>query len=191
MSTANRTTFNHLAILVRSVDRAAKVLAELGYPIGPREEWDGEGTAEIYVGSKDQAAKLLLMEPVKPGAYSRAMEKRGPGLHHVAVDVRDLEEFVTGLSGSGWYLHPKSLRTIRSGQTAWLARPGTGMLIEVQQREDLADAAPFITGIDVPLTPKERGMVAALGIEQLRASDDDESWLVVGKHRINLADLLA
>ena len=182
---------NHVAVLVHSVDRAAKVLASHGLHVGPKEEWDGEGTAEIYAGEKHLAAKLLLMEPIKPGAYARAMEKRGPGLHHVAVDVFDLEGFVTGLSGSGWYLHPKSVLTIRKTQTAWLARPGTGMLIEVQQRQDLAGASPFISRLELPLTEREQGMVAALGDIQLRPSEDNATWLVVGEHRINLAEVLA
>lgn len=41
---------------------------------------------------------------MKEGAYTRAMKKRGPGLHHIAVDVLNLESFVDDLSGSGWLL---------------------------------------------------------------------------------------
>ena len=58
-------TLNHMAILVQSVDRAASFLAGFNLPIGPKDYWDGEGTAEIYVGPQTKTAKLLLMEPVK------------------------------------------------------------------------------------------------------------------------------
>lgn len=181
---------NHIAVLVRSVERSAGALAKLGCAVGPREEFEGEGTAEIYVGKDDESAKLLLLEAVKPGAYTDAMKKRGPGLHHVAVDVTDLESFVAGLAGSGWYLHPKSLATARKSKTAWLARPGTAMLIEVQQRKDVEGKPPFVTGLEVPLNDKEKKMVAALGAPQMKASGDGKSWLVIGKHRVNVAELL-
>ena len=181
---------NHIALLVQSVDASAVVLAKFGCQIGPKEEWEGEGTAEIYVGDKEQIAKILLMEPIKPGAYARAMERRGPGLHHVAVDVLNLEDFVTGLGGSGWYLHPKSLQTIRKTKTAWMARPGTRMLIEVQQRDELAAEQSLVSRLELPLTAKEQTMVVALGVETLRPSEDDRTWLFIGQQRIELAEIL-
>jgi hypothetical protein len=182
---------NHVAVLVRSVERSATVLKGLGYAIGPREEFAGEGTAEIYVGPDSQSAKLLLLEPIRPDApYGRAMSKRGPGLHHVAIDVKDVESFVAGLAGSGWYLHPRSLQTARKTKTAWLARPGTAMLIEVQQRPEISAAAPFITKLEIPLTAKEREMIAALGVEPLRPSADARSWLEIDGKRWALSSLL-
>lgn len=126
-----KTILNHVAILVRSVDSAATFLSSYGFHTGPKETWDGEGTAEIYVGCEDQTAKLLLMEPVKQGAYTRAMEKRGPGLHHIAIDVMNLE-----------------------------------------------------------LTKKEEAIVMTLGLDNIRPSKDDNTWLAVGERRIKFAELL-
>lgn len=183
---------NHVALLVRSVERSAKVLKKLGCEIGPREEFESEGTAEIYVGPDARSAKLLLLEPIKEDApYGRAMKKRGPGLHHVAIDVKDVESFVAGLWGSGWYLHPRTLQTVRKTKTAWLARPGTAMLIEAQQRAELSKAKPFITKLELPLTEKERAMVDALGVSGLlRPSADGKSWLEIDGKRLALASVL-
>jgi catechol 2,3-dioxygenase-like lactoylglutathione lyase family enzyme len=181
---------NHVAILVRSVERSARVLKGLGFETGPREEFEGEGTAEIYVGPDSRSAKLLLLEPIKPDApYGRAMSKRGPGLHHIALDVKDVESFVAGLAASGWYLHPKSLQTVRKTKTAWLARPGTAMLVEVQQRPEIPAAAPFITKLEIPLTAKEREMIAALGVQPLQPSADGRSWLEIDGSRLALSSL--
>ena len=183
-------TLNHVALLVRSVDRTAAALAAFGFLVGPREVWDGEGTAEIYVGADGLAARLLLMEPVKEGAYTRAMTQRGPGLHHLAVDVADLEGFVDGLAGSGWLLHPKSLHTARETKTAWLARPGTKTLVEVQQRQVVANAAPFLTALELPASARERTMLAALGTPAVRPSPDGDAWIATAGHRLKLADLV-
>lgn len=185
------TILNHIALLVRSVDQAANILAKYGFLIGSKEEWDGEGTAEIYVGNTDWSAKLLLMGPVKVGAYSKAMEKRGPGLHHIAIDVSDLEEYILALAGSGWYLHLKSLESIKKTRTAWLARPGTAMLIEVQERQDFEDTPSLIKRIEIPLSDRERSMVNALALNTILPSQDLQTWFETDRVRISLKDILA
>lgn len=102
---------SHMALLVRSVERTAAYLRRFGFQIGKVDEWDGEGTKEIYVeGTKCNS--LLLMEPIKPGAYKRAVDKRGSGLHHLAIDVPKLEDFLLSISSSSWRLHLRSIETI-------------------------------------------------------------------------------
>lgn len=169
---------NHVALLVPSVKKAAAVLTREGFPVGPAERWEGEGTLEIYVGKREvekretgergtidraradggtsfaeapsaQSALLLLMEPVAPGAYRRALDKRGPGLHHIAIDVPSAEAFLAGAPG-GWLLHPRSLETYRRTKTVYLGRPGMPTLIEVQEREPTG-GAPFVERVSLPL----------------------------------------
>lgn len=170
---------NHVALLVPSVDRAARVLKSRGLEVGPAEVWEGEGTREIYVGPAGCEGRLLLMEPAMPGSYHNALTKRGPGLHHLAIDVLDMEKFIGGLAGSGWYLHPKSLQTIRTGATAWLARPGTAALIEVHAREKIELSSPFVTQAEMPLTAREAGMMRAVGLNQVMPSQDGGRRLMI------------
>lgn len=89
---------SHVAILVSSVRKAAAYLRQFDFQIGKEEDWDGEGTREIYV-EVAKANSLLLIEPIKPGAYQRALDKRGPGLHHLAIDVLNLEKYIESLAG--------------------------------------------------------------------------------------------
>lgn len=110
-----KSVLNHTAFLVPNVVKSAEYLRQFDFKVGRAEKWDGEGTLEIYVGDlTSEGANLLLMEPVTEGAYSRAMAKRGPGLHHIAIDVLDLESYIDGLSGSDWFLHSKSLKIFSS-----------------------------------------------------------------------------
>lgn len=83
---------SHVAILVPSVSRAAEYLKKFDFQIGPEEIWDGEGTKEIYI-EREKQNSLLLMEPIKAGAYQKALEKRGAGLHHLAIDVLEDRNF--------------------------------------------------------------------------------------------------
>ena len=181
---------NHVALLLPSVRQAASILEKAGLPIGPEEQWDGEGTREIYVGGPGQGGRLLLMQPVKEGAYARAMAKRGPGLHHIAIDVPELEEFIRGLSGSGWYLHPSSLQSIRKTQTAWLARPGMPTLIEVQQASPVELVPVLVTRLEMPLPEFGMRMFAALGMGALVGATLGGLRIEFGAVRVSLAELL-
>lgn len=178
--------FNHIAIMVRSLDRASAMLSKYDCEIGAQQTWDSEGTAEIYVGSEGAASRLLLIEPIKSGPYARALEKRGPGIHHLALTVINIESFVDELSGSGWYLHPSSLKLLKTSQTIYLTRPGVRMLIEVQQGFESFLAPPFITRLECPLSERERHMIEGLGLYQVIPSCDEGEWIVGQDFRINV-----
>jgi hypothetical protein len=185
---------NHIAALVPSVQFAAEALATYGFPIGPCEEWDGEGTREIYVGAPGVTGRLLLMEPIREGAYTRALEKRGPGIHHIAIDVLDIESYVENLAGSGWLLHPKSLGTLRQSQTAYLARPSIPTLIEVQQREALTPTtdrvSDFVSQLRLPLPEPGAAMMKAIGLETYVQSAPGEILLRIQDAEIDFKNLL-
>lgn len=180
-------TINHIALLVPSAEKAADVARRAGFSVGPTEDFDGEGTREIYVGGFDHDTSLLLMEPIGDGAYSRAMAKRGPGLHHIAIDVLDVEAFVTSLSSTGWLLHPKSLHTMKKTQTAFLARPGFPMLVEVQQRNSIEPKPIFIQRLGLALDETHPRLLNALGVDQIVATQG-ESWLDFTERRIDLCE---
>ena len=162
---------SHVAFLARSVERAAAPFRTLGHPVGPAAEWEGEGTLEIYVGGSERSAQVLLMEPVKAGAYERAMKKRGPGLHHLGIDVLDAEAYALQLARVGWLLHPRSLETFRKTRTLWLARPGIPTLLEVQQKERLVDAPAFVTRAELPVNASDAARVQSLGLAAVRAGE--------------------
>jgi len=122
---------DHIAILVESIDTIIPKIKELQLRCGKVEEFPSEGTRELYVGTNDEGGRLLFIQPIKEGPYQSALDRRGPGLHHIAIQVTELEQYIESLSPSGWYLHPKSLKTLKESRTVWLARPGVPTLLEV------------------------------------------------------------
>jgi methylmalonyl-CoA epimerase len=92
---------DHLGIAVRSLDAALKFYAGvLGMEAAPRETVAGEkvNVAMLACGGP----RLELLEPA--GAESpigRFLEKRGEGLHHVALLVDDLAAAVERLTAAG------------------------------------------------------------------------------------------
>lgn len=185
---------DHVALLVKSVEATSKRLAALGWPVNDIESFPGEGTRECYVGSPDHTARLLLCEAADPdGPYGRALAKRGPGIHHVAVNVTALDDYIDDLSGSGWLLLPQSLRTIRDGRTAWLARPGTGLLVEVHERTS-KDRPAFLTRLEIPGGPRlslrlERLAPQGARLVGLAVSTDERAWIAAQDHRLQVDEL--
>jgi hypothetical protein len=180
---------SHVAILVPSVRKAADHLRQFDFQIGKEEEWDGEGTREIYI-EREKGNSLLLMEPIKPGAYQRALEKRGPGLHHLAVDVLNIEQFLESLAGSGWLLHPMSVKTMKQSQTAYLARPGFPALIEVQERKELSNRRIFVDQVLIPIDRSLVKLVEHIGLEDIVKDDRGPTRLCLDGQTILLNALL-
>ena len=180
---------SHIAFLVPSVGKAATVTKNYDFVSGPPETWEGEGTIEIYVGPSSKNGRLLLMEPAKQGAYLRALNKRGPGLHHVAIDVLNLEKYILQQAGSGWLLHPRSLQTIRESKTAYMARPGVDTLIEVQERAEFPDQPNFISLLEMPIMASQSKMIERIGIQEFVPSNDTHMWLTCEGKRFLASEL--
>ncbi len=182
---------NHVALLVPSVRKAADFLRRFEFQIGPEEEFDGEGTREIYV-EFGRSNALLLLEPFKPGAYQRAMEKRGPGLHHLAIDVSNLDQFLASLPEGGWSLHQISSKTIEKTRTAWLYRRGFPSLIEVHEREKLNSAPLFVNKLTLPIEGKATNeLTGAVGLDKIiELGAQEVGFIFEGKYRVSMADLV-
>ncbi|MBI3016720.1 MAG: VOC family protein [Deltaproteobacteria bacterium] len=185
-----RTTIqpSHVAIIVPSVRKAADYLRQFNFEISKEEEWDGEGTKEIYI-ERSKANSLLLMEPIKPGAYQRAMEKRGPGLHHLAIEVLNLESYLESLTGSGWLLHPISIKTMKQFQTVYLARTGFPALIEVHEKELLTQCQIFVEKVSIPMDPALFGLLKYIGSEGIVKPSSEPPKLLLGGRSIELKAL--
>ena len=82
---------DHVAIAVPSIDDALPAFEALtGHSGSPRERVDAQGVELCFVG--DGPGKLELLEPLSSESpVGRFLEKRGPGLHHIAYRVTDIE----------------------------------------------------------------------------------------------------
>lgn len=178
---------SHVAILVPSVRRAAEALSGRDLEIGPEENFEGEGTKEIYVEG-GRGNSLLLLEPTKPGPYQRALKKRGPGLHHMAIDVENLESFLGSLGGSRWLLHPVSVQSMRRSRTAYLARPGFPGLIEVQEKKELETRPLFIEKVTLDFDRELLPLAGNVGLASV-VEIGAPSSLTIGGRRIQISTL--
>ena len=186
-----RPELSHIALLVKSADKAAAKLSGLGLVINPAAVFEKGRVREIYVGSYEtNSALLLLVEPIQKDAYARTFKKHGYGLHHIAVDMPDLEGYIDSLYDSGWLLHPWSVDAIKTLNTAYLCRPGTEFIIEAQ-RNAHGNRPRLVEKVTLPLSKRSAAMVAAAGLADVLTAAGERKLYFSNKKSILISELLA
>jgi LAO/AO transport system kinase len=96
----NPPSIDHLGIAVNSLQEAEAFYESLGLEVTHHESIPAEKVNVALLPTGD--SRIELLEPAAPDSpISKFLEKRGPGLHHVALRVPDLRAAVTRLRESG------------------------------------------------------------------------------------------
>lgn len=92
----------HVGIAIRDAESATALMkALLGETPYKSEVVESEGVRTHFI--RAGGAKLELLEALdSSSALARHLEKRGPGLHHLAFEVDDLEATLDRLTGAGF-----------------------------------------------------------------------------------------
>ena len=100
----------HIGIAVSDLDEAERIFGDmLGSASYKREEVAGEAVLTSFFQAGESKVELLV--PTSPdSAIAKHLEKRGPGLHHIAFHVEDLEAELGRLVDMGYrvVVGPKS-----------------------------------------------------------------------------------
>ncbi len=123
---------NHIGIAVNSIEDAVKLYTEvLGLEVKGIEvlEEQKARTAIIPVGE----TKIELIETTDPeGPIAKHIEKRGEGLHHLALEVNDIASALEKLKREGIPLvDEESRRGVENTKIAFLHPRGTKVLLEI------------------------------------------------------------
>lgn len=122
----------HLALVVRSLDTAELLYARtLGLPSAGRAELSGEGVRASFVPVG--GSQIELLEPLGPqGAIGRFLSLRGEAIHHLALEVTDLEEALARARRAGLRLVDAMPRPGAHGTRIAFVHPGStcGVLVE-------------------------------------------------------------
>ena len=137
MSEADVCTVNyidHVGIAVNDIEAALSFFGEVFQtPQANVEELEEQGVRAtlIQVGE----TRLELLEPLSPeSAVGRFIERRGEGLHHLALNVDDIEDKLAILAGKGIRLVDETPREGLSGTIAFIhPRSVFGVLTELVQ----------------------------------------------------------
>ena len=119
----------HIGIAVTSIEEARKLYSDVfGLEVGETEIVEGQKirVAWVPVGN----TKIELLESTDPeGPIAKHIERRGEGIHHLALEVRDIQDALETLKEKGIqlvdekprggyggtrvaFLHPKGTRKV-------------------------------------------------------------------------------
>ncbi len=128
-------SINHVAVVVDDMEESLRFWHDgLGMELGELREVPTE---------KSQVAFLPLagseVELVKPtnddSGIARYLSKRGPGLHHLCLEVDDIEGMLAQLKVKGFRLINEEPRTAADGKRYAFVHPEStsGVLVELYQ----------------------------------------------------------
>jgi methylmalonyl-CoA epimerase len=133
------TTIDHVGIAVEDIDAALPYYRDvLGMPLVHRETIAEQGVDAALLDVGDSHVELL--QPLGPETpVGKYLARRGPGLHHVAYRVADIDATLETLAGAGIRLIDEQARIgIRNSKVAFVHPASTGGVLTeiVQPAED-------------------------------------------------------
>jgi methylmalonyl-CoA/ethylmalonyl-CoA epimerase len=128
-------TIDHLGIAVRSIDEASRFYRDaLGLSCTGIEEVPDQKVRVAFFPIGD--TRIELLEPTADDSpIAKFLDKRGPGLHHIAYRVADLRATLAALKSAGVRLIDETPRPGAHGMQIAFAHPSStgGVLTEFCQ----------------------------------------------------------
>jgi methylmalonyl-CoA/ethylmalonyl-CoA epimerase len=127
----------HIGIAVKDLAAAEEIYATLtGMPSYKRETVESEGviTSFFHVGRN----KIELLESTRlDGPIAKFIEKRGEGIHHMAIEVDDIREQMARLKAEGFQLLSDEPKHGADNKLVCFVHPksANGVLIELTQEQ--------------------------------------------------------
>jgi methylmalonyl-CoA/ethylmalonyl-CoA epimerase len=118
---------DHVGVAVDDLDAALRLYEQvLGMPVAHRETVTDQGVEAILLDVGENHVELLA--PLGPDTpVGRYLAKRGPGLHHVAYQVADIDSVLASLKDAGLRLIDETARVgIRGSRVAFVHPASTG-----------------------------------------------------------------
>jgi methylmalonyl-CoA/ethylmalonyl-CoA epimerase len=129
---------DHVAVCVADIDdAAARWHAAFGLEPAGREVVASQKTEAMLLPLGGGETSVELISPRGNEGLARFLEKRGPGLHHVAVEVEGIEEAIALLKGLGVPMIDEAPRKGARGHKVAFVHPKAtgGVLVELVEPE--------------------------------------------------------
>lgn len=126
---------DHIAIVVRSIEEALQFYEEaLGLELAEVEEVAEQAVKVAFLPVGE--SEIELVEPTtSESGTARFLEKRGEGMHHICLEVDDIEAALQDLAAQGVRLIDEQPRQGAHGRVAFLhPKSAHGVLIELIEK---------------------------------------------------------
>jgi methylmalonyl-CoA/ethylmalonyl-CoA epimerase len=127
---------NHLAVVVEDIDGALAFWRDaLGLPLAGVESVPAEEVRVAFLEAG--TAHVELVQPTTPASgVARYLEKRGPGMHHICLEVADLDAAIAQMLAHDIEMINDVARTRDNGQRYAFVHPRStgGVMVELYER---------------------------------------------------------
>lgn len=126
---------DHVCVAVKNLDEALKFYNDvLGLKPSRIEEVPDQGVKAALIPVGD--TEIELLEPTDPqGGVARFLETRGEGIHHICIEVDNVDEELKSLEAKGVRLIDKQGRKGLAGKIGFLhPKAMMGILVELAQK---------------------------------------------------------
>jgi methylmalonyl-CoA/ethylmalonyl-CoA epimerase len=127
---------DHIAIAVPDLDAAVRrFVDDLGLSLDGQDDVPSQKTRTAFIPVAGPT-RIELVTPIGgEGPIQAALDKRGPGLHHICFRVDDLDADVARLKAKGWAFTTASPTAGAHGTRVIFVHPKSagGVLIELSE----------------------------------------------------------
>lgn len=130
---------DHVAIIVRSIEQALTFYRDtLGIAPSAIKEVPSEQVRIAFLPMGGPGgSEIELIEPLAlDSSLSRFLEKRGEGLHHICLEVENIDDALREMRAKGAPVLDNEPRVAAEGRAIFLHPKGTnGVLLELIEKE--------------------------------------------------------
>jgi methylmalonyl-CoA/ethylmalonyl-CoA epimerase len=126
---------DHIAILVDEMDKTLQFWSEaLGMEVSHIQDIPAEAAQIAFLPTGDSEIELVRPTTGDSG-LAKYLEKRGPGMHHVCLEVDDIDGMLAQLKEKGIQLINEQPRTGANGKQYAFIHPksANGVLVELYE----------------------------------------------------------
>lgn len=126
---------DHVGLAVRNTEEALRLYRDvLGLTVKRSEDVLDQGVKATLIKVGD--TEIELLEPIDPqGGVARFLERSGEGIHHICLEVDDVDAELKSLEEKGIQLVDKQGRAGLAGKIGFLhPRSLKGVLVELAQK---------------------------------------------------------
>ena len=129
--------FDHVGMAIKNTEEMVSLFSNLfGFRITEPREFPEAGFKSTLISKEDVSIELI--EPIGPeGIIQKFIEKRGEGLHHISIQVDNIESVIKSLKAKDIQLVTDEPQIVKgtSNKTVFIHPRSThGLLIELIQR---------------------------------------------------------
>ncbi len=127
---------DHLGVAVKSIEDALGLYRDaLGLHVEKVQEQPSDGVKVCFLPVGD--SEIELLEPLSDeGPLAKFLENKGEGIHHICLEVDDIDRELKDLEAKGVQLIDKVSRPGAVGKVAFLhPRSTKGVLLELVQKD--------------------------------------------------------